>query len=54
MKNITEIKTRRRYYADKHHAYGWQIGFTAQFNDGSKRAFSSLGTTRANALGHCQ
>jgi hypothetical protein len=53
---LTPIPTSRRFIKDEFHAYGWKVAFmqTCIHPNGVKERifFSSLGTNRANAIGH--
>lgn len=46
----------RRFWKDRFHAYGWQVGFqmTIEFPDGSRerRFFSDIGVNKACAIAH--
>lgn len=51
---IKPILKSRRFFKDRHHAYGWQVGFqiTIQFPDGSRerRHIGDIGVDRSCAI----
>lgn len=48
------IPSSRRFYKDRMHAYGWEVGFkqTVEFPDGRRERhyFSDIGTERRTAI----
>ncbi len=48
------LKSSRRFYKDRHHAYGWEIGFrqTVELMDGtlSREMFFDIGVDRRSAI----